>query len=132
MSCQEAMPQKPKKPCSFSGCPNLTQARFCDEHKKFYQSYEVSGRRDKLKFYDTPFWKRTRNRILKAEPLCRSCKKHDVITAAVLVDHIIPIEQGGAAYSFENLQPMCSLCHQKKRAFEAGLAAKGLTYKDLK
>lgn len=125
------MPQKPLKPCSFRDCPELTQHRFCDEHKKFYQSYEVAGRREKLAFYDNPTWKRVRKRILIAEPLCRECAKHDVTTPAVLVDHIIPIEQGGSKFDKENLQPLCSLCHQKKRSFEAGLVAKGLTYADL-
>ena len=28
------MPRKPKRPCSFPGCPNLTDGRFCEEHEK--------------------------------------------------------------------------------------------------
>ena len=28
------MPMKPKRPCSFPGCPNLTDRRFCPEHEK--------------------------------------------------------------------------------------------------
>ena len=28
------MPRKPKRPCSFPGCPKLTDGRFCEEHEK--------------------------------------------------------------------------------------------------
>ena len=35
------MPMKPKRPCSFPGCPNLTDRRFCPEHEKLEaQRYE--------------------------------------------------------------------------------------------
>ena len=51
------MPRKPKRPCSYPGCPNLTDGRFCPEHeKKETKRYEKSpgnGRgvsRTKLQF----------------------------------------------------------------------------------
>lgn len=28
------MPRKPKRPCSYPGCPNLCDGRFCEEHTK--------------------------------------------------------------------------------------------------
>lgn len=28
------MPKKPKRPCSYPGCPELTDRRFCEEHAK--------------------------------------------------------------------------------------------------
>lgn len=28
------VPRKPKRPCSFPGCPRLTDGRFCPEHEK--------------------------------------------------------------------------------------------------
>ena len=28
------MPVKPKKPCSFRGCPELTSGRYCVKHQK--------------------------------------------------------------------------------------------------
>ena len=28
------MPGKLKRPCSFPGCPRLTESRFCEEHRK--------------------------------------------------------------------------------------------------
>ena len=41
----DAMPMKPKRPCSYPGCPNLTDGRFCPEHQKQVNSnYEKYGR----------------------------------------------------------------------------------------
>ena len=35
------MPKRPKRPCSYPGCPNLTDKRFCPEHQKLEaQPYE--------------------------------------------------------------------------------------------
>ena len=28
------MPRKPKKPCSYPGCPELTDGRYCEKHQK--------------------------------------------------------------------------------------------------
>lgn len=39
------MPRKPKRPCSYPGCPRLTDGRFCEEHQKLEnQRYEKYGR----------------------------------------------------------------------------------------
>ena len=39
------MPRKPKHPCSYPGCPKLTDKRFCEEHEKLSNSnYEKYGR----------------------------------------------------------------------------------------
>lgn len=41
------MPRKPKRPCSYPGCPNLTDGRFCPEHEKKeakrYEKYDREG-----------------------------------------------------------------------------------------
>ena len=40
------MPRKPKRPCSFPGCPKLTEGRFCEEHERQenrrYEKYTIS------------------------------------------------------------------------------------------
>ena len=28
------MPRKPKKPCAYPGCPNLTEKKYCPEHER--------------------------------------------------------------------------------------------------
>ena len=42
---EKAMPRKPKRPCSFPGCPKLTEGRFCEEHEKEENtvSYRLHG-----------------------------------------------------------------------------------------
>ena len=42
--------------------------------------------------------------------------RNNVITPMELVDHIIPIAEGGALYDLENLQSLCAACHNKKHA----------------
>lgn len=51
-------------------------------------------------------------------PLCRRCLGKGTITPARVLDHIIPIEQGGAKYDMDNHQPLCDTCHNIKRASE--------------
>ena len=38
------VPTKPKRPCSYPGCPKLTDGRFCEEHAKAeakrYEKYD--------------------------------------------------------------------------------------------
>lgn len=52
----EAMPRKPKRPCSYPGCPNLTDGQYCKEHeaiaRRQYNKYERSA--DVNKKYGEP------------------------------------------------------------------------------
>ena len=44
------MPSKPKKPCAYPGCPNLTDGRYCPEHQqKVNSNYEKYGINVKMK-----------------------------------------------------------------------------------
>lgn len=52
--------------------------------------------------------------VLRSDPICRRCGK-----AAEVVDHIRPLSQGGQN-TFENLQPLCKSCHDRKTATEDG------------
>ena len=39
------MPRKPKRPCSYPGCPKLVEGQYCDKHKKLTDSqYNKYGR----------------------------------------------------------------------------------------
>lgn len=68
--------------------------------------------------YSSHQWRKLSEAIRQKEPLCRQCKKEGIRTAAKVVDHITPINQGGAAYDESNLQPLCSTCHQRKSGSE--------------
>lgn len=55
------MPRKPKRPCSYPGCPKLTDGRFCEEHqRKENQRYEKYGRDPAAKRRYGRAWKRIR------------------------------------------------------------------------
>lgn len=68
------------------------------------------------KFYHSRSWRKLRILHLKSEPLCRHCRQRGVTTPAKDVDHIFPINKGGAPLSESNLQSLCRSCHAKKTA----------------
>ena len=56
------MPRKPKRPCSYPGCPNLTDGRFCPEHEKMEaKRYERYDRDPNTKRRYGRAWKRIRD-----------------------------------------------------------------------
>lgn len=68
------------------------------------------------KFYQSSAWRELRAKFIQANPLCAECKKRGIITEARVVDHIVPINMGGAALSEDNLQSLCDRCHNIKSA----------------
>ena len=57
------VPRKPKRPCSFPGCPNLTEGRFCEEHQKQEnRRYEKYDRDPAVRRRYGRAWKRIRDR----------------------------------------------------------------------
>ncbi|WP_082745449.1 MULTISPECIES: HNH endonuclease signature motif containing protein [Alphaproteobacteria] len=62
-------------------------------------------------------WDQLRARILKGEPLCRSCRKAGRSVVATTVDHIVPKHRGGTDDE-SNLQSLCDPCHKAKTARE--------------
>ena len=55
-----------------------------------------------------PGWAKLRLAVLSDEPTCRLCGDD-----AAEVDHILPLWWGGTS-ELDNLQPLCTTCHQKK------------------
>lgn len=112
------MPYKPKHPCSYPGCKELVPygERYCEEHKKIAaKQYEQYGRKEEERQrYEGP-WKTIRKMKLASQPLCENCLKNGRYTRAVLVHHIIPLEEGGSNDS-SNLMSMCQECHSRLHA----------------
>ena len=110
------MPHKPKHPCAYPGCPELTYERYCPEHKKLTDAQYDKFDRDKTaaEFYRSSAWRHTRENYLIDHPFCEECQKRGRLTKATLVDHIIPIRQGGPTLDENNLQALCSSCHSAK------------------
>ncbi len=61
-------------------------------------------------------WQRLAALVLAEEPLCRRCHEAGRTQAAELVDHIVPLNEGGARLDRSNLQPLCRTCHAVKTA----------------
>lgn len=104
-----------RKPCRAYGCPHLVPygVRFCDIHKQLEIELAVKEFKPKRidekqkRFYNSSFWKRTREFALAREALCRSCGKN----IATDVDHI---DGNYLNNKPENLQSLCHSCHSKK------------------
>lgn len=107
------MPQKPKRPCSYPGCPKLTNGRFCEEHAKLdTRQYERFGRNPAIHRRYGRAWKRIRDRFISTHPLCQKCFEQGVLTKAEEVHHILPLSQGGT-HAEENLMALCKSCHSR-------------------
>ena len=68
--------------------------------------------------YKSKRWRLTRLNILEQTPLCHNCQSTGRITPARVIDHIIPVRQGGAFFDPNNLQPLCDSCHNSKSGSE--------------
>lgn len=83
------------------------------------KAFSTGKRRRRNKFYESRSWRNLRAFILRNEPLCRLCSQKGIAKEAKVVDHIDPIEHGGAKLSPENVQPLCITCHNSKSGREA-------------
>lgn len=103
------MPRRPKRSCSHPGCPELTDGQYCDQHRREeYKKYNRFKRGEFSKrFYNSPQWQRLRKKKLSQNPLCEHCEREGRVTPATVVDHIVPIKEGGAALDINNLQSLC-------------------------
>ena len=86
------------------------------KHKKDINTSYSKSKYAKL--YNTSKWRQNRNRYIRHYPVCSSCKINNIIREANVVDHIIPVSEGGSFYDWNNLQSMCTSCHAKKTANE--------------
>ena len=111
----EAMPRKPRRPCRYGDCPNLTDSKsdYCEKHEKPMQRYYerfARGYRQHERYGSV--WRKIRDRHLAREPLCEMCKEHGRFVAATLVHHIKPLGDGGT-HDESNLMSLCISCHEK-------------------
>lgn len=110
------MPRKPRRPCSYPGCPELVEGRFCKEHEKEnnknYERYKTNPETHKRY---SKAWKIIRKRYISEHPLCESCLKENRMTKAEHVHHIKPLSIGGT-HDESNLMSLCKSCHSKIHA----------------
>lgn len=72
------------------------------------ESHRHNHRNDRGFNYQSRAWTSTRNAFIAANPKC-SCG-----APATVADHRTRIRDGGDPYNWDNLQPMCAKCHNKK------------------
>ena len=110
---EAAMPRRPKKPCRWPDCPNLTDDLYCEEHaaqaRRQYDRFERAP--DVHKKYGRA-WTRIRNRYALEHPLCERCLKEGRLTPVEEVHHIVPVSKGGT-HDQANLMSLCQSCHTK-------------------
>jgi 5-methylcytosine-specific restriction enzyme A len=115
------MPTKPKRPCSYPGCPELTAEQYCTMHQRQVTS-EYDRRRGSAasRGYDQR-WREARQRYLMQHPLCSECERKGKVTAVSVVDHIKPHKGDMTLFWNEsNWQALCKPCHDSKTAREDG------------
>lgn len=110
------MPRKPKHPCGYPGCPNLTEKQYCEEHASVMnRRYERYSRDPQTKKRYGRCWKRIRDSYVKTHPFCEMCFERGVIVPVEEVHHRKPLSEGGT-HDRENLIALCKSCHSRLHA----------------
>ena len=123
-----------KHPCRANHCGVLLdKPGYCELHhiehtvldkRKSYQVQKLAVTEDykeRNRFYQRSAWKKIRAAQLRIEPLCRACREQGKLIEAGIVDHIIPISDGGEALDLSNLQSLCKPHHDAKTRREGRL-----------
>ncbi|WP_442861897.1 HNH endonuclease [Burkholderia sp. WTPI3] len=122
------MPRGAPTPCRFPGCAAvLTTPGFCATHRGWTHRDYGRARRAfdaELGFYKSLAWQQCRAAYLRSHPLCLQCSSRGLTVAARVVDHIVPIKDGGARLDWVNLQSLCTSCHNRKTATETAQRAR--------
>ena len=110
------------RPCREPGCPRYAEpgTNTCSVHKAQHRpNYGPASAYHYL--YNTRAWLDGRAAYLALHPLCVECQKQGVLSAATIVDHIMP-HRGDPAlfYDQSNWQPLCKRHHDAKTAAEDG------------
>lgn len=116
------MPTKPKRGCLTQGCPNLVEGGgvYCPKCRKekgiptHNYGEKSEEAKDRHRFYDTAAWRKLRDSYIRRYPLCAECLRHGKIIPAKIVDHIVPVANGGDPFNEDNLQSLCQHCHEVK------------------
>ena len=110
------MPSRPKRPCSYPGCPKLTDGRFCETHAKLEaQRYEKYDRNPDTRRRYGRAWKRIRDSYAETHPLCELCLQENRYVKTEEIHHIKPLSEGGT-HARENLIALCKRCHARIHA----------------
>lgn len=107
------MPSKAPTACKRPGCRGLVRGGVCsvcgDLRRQTAAEHDERRGSSRARGYDAQ-WERVRVMALARDSgLCCLCGR-----PAVLVDHILPIRDGGERLDLDNLQSLCRRCHDAK------------------
>lgn len=114
-------------PCSVYPCPDAGTIRGkCPRHASLGELERNKKRTASLAVYRSPQWRRFRAEVLDARPYCEHKGCNELATD---VDHINTIEEGGEAFSEDNVASLCHPHHSAKTATidRAKLSARDVT-----
>jgi 5-methylcytosine-specific restriction protein A len=110
------MPRKPKHPCAYDSCPELTDRRYCPEHEKLMNhNYEKYGRDKHSKRRYGRAWKGIRDKYAAEHPFCELCYERRVLVPTEEIHHKLPLSEGGT-HDRSNLIALCKSCHSQIHA----------------
>lgn len=120
-----------KKICGKTGCYTLIDydTKYCDKHadqgildKRERNRYYDEHRRNKeaTEFYRSQEWLITRQEaLIRDNYLCLDCYVENMLRAADLVDHVLPLEYfSHLKLELSNLRSLCHMHHNKKTALD--------------
>jgi 5-methylcytosine-specific restriction protein A len=112
-------PFAPRSPCTWPGCPALTDGGRCEQHRK-QERQQLDDRRGTAasRGYNSR-WSKARAAYLAEHPLCVVCRAQNRYTSATVVDHI-RAHKGDMDlfWDVSNWQSLCKQCHDIKTANE--------------
>ena len=107
--------------CGHGRCNQIIPSgqSYCPAHARLHRQYDKKRPSSGVRSYDAN-WQKFRKMYLNANPLCQQCAEEGRTTTASVVDHILPMRNGGSKYDEDNLQPLCKFHHDQKTAREDG------------
>ncbi|PKR57611.1 HNH endonuclease [Thalassospira lohafexi] len=117
------MPDLPRKPCALARCGRLSLSgeRYCAAHKTEHRKQQDQKRGSASQRGYGSKWQKARDQFLKEHPLCCRCEAVGLVTAATVVDHIIPHKGDQKLFwRRSNWQSLCKTHHDQKTATEDG------------
>jgi 5-methylcytosine-specific restriction protein A len=100
----------------------LVEPGYCPAHSPLVHRDYGRARRyfdAEVDFYRSRQWRSVRAAFLLDHPLCALCLGHERYVPAAVVDHVVPIKDGGDRFDHGNLQALCVSCHNRKTARES-------------
>jgi len=109
------MPKRPPRPCAVPGCPELVyEGSRCDKHRL---QRPPDNRPNATRRGYGFAWQKKRKAWLEKHPWCVDLYgiHHEQKVKAIIVDHIVPLRQGGRDDE-TNYQSLCVTCNNRKTA----------------